>query len=479
MGRGRPARQPSIYTQGSFRLGTVIRPIREGKESDYDIDLVCELIVRKGGTNARRTKHAVGDRLKKHGTYRRMLDDEGKRCWTLLYAEDDGIGFHLDVLPCVPDPLLSQDVDQRFGVKAVALTDRKKQQQTYDWGAANPNGYGDRFDERQRVAFRRMSTLRKAQIQSRYSDLYARIDDVPDQLVCTPLQRAIQILKRHRDMRFAGHADEADKPISMIITTLAATAYQQESDLYSTLANFLDQIQHYQTTELIRCENDEWVIKNPVNPNENFADRWNEPDSRKADAFFQWINWVQEDMDEILNVTTRGGLETKLKSLFGDTPGRRAALNYTGEVPGLQKQPTSLMGKIGGILRFDVAHRQQPRWHISPTRYSVNIEAKYHRNGFRPTVFRSKGPALPKRSDLVFEAQTDVPKPYTVFWQVVNTGPEAARANQLRGTFYDSDKSGKKRRESTKYTGMHWVECFVVKNGQCVSRSGEFVVNIE
>ena len=26
---------------------------------------------------------------------------------------------------------------------------------------------------------------------------------------------------------------------------------------------------------------------------------------------------------------------------------------------------------------------------------------------------------------------------------------------------------------------MYWVECFVVKNGVCVARSGEFVVNIK
>ena len=30
---------PAIYPQGSFRLGTVVRPIRDGVETDYDIDL--------------------------------------------------------------------------------------------------------------------------------------------------------------------------------------------------------------------------------------------------------------------------------------------------------------------------------------------------------------------------------------------------------------------------------------------------------
>ncbi len=81
--------------------------------------------------------------------------------------------------------------------------------------------------------------------------------------------------------------------------------------------------------------------------------------------------------------------------------------------------------------------------------------------------------------NLEFQANTNVPKPYKVFWQVVNTGDEAQRAGQLRGDFYDSNRAGRSRTEATKYTGMHWVECFVVKDNVCVARSGEFVVNIE
>ena len=95
---------PSIYPQGSFRLGTVVRPLRDGIEADYDIDLVCELPIAKQWTDACSVKTMVGDRLRQHHRYRKLLDREGKRCWTLKYAEQDGIGFHLDVLPSVPDP---------------------------------------------------------------------------------------------------------------------------------------------------------------------------------------------------------------------------------------------------------------------------------------------------------------------------------------------------------------------------------------
>lgn len=470
---------PHVFPQGSFRLGTVVRPVRNGLECEYDIDLVCQLNAKGDAATAAGIKQMVGNRLKEHDTYRKMMDKEGRRCWTLNYAEQDGIGFHLDALPCIPNPIAGADIETKYAEKAIDLTNRNGDGKSYSWGKSNPAGYAQWFDDRQRESFTRIAALRKRDIQARYSKVFARVDDVPNQLVRTPLQRAIQILKRHRDTRFAGHRDEADKPISMIITTLMAVAYRQESDLYSTLANFLDSIQRYQDTLIICCVNDKWVIPNPVNSAENFADRWNDPDSQKPDAFFQWINWVREDIDEILNSASSSELEKHLCNAFGNSPGRKIAANYHGAMPGAQQPPKSLFQRVAGrLLRFDVAHRRSPQWHIAPTRYKASVSARYTRNGFRPTAFVSNSSPLLKGVGLVFEAETDVPKPYTVHWQVVNTGEEAVRAGQLRGNFYESGRTGRSRTEGTKYTGMHWVECFIVKDNVCVARSGEFVVNI-
>ena len=64
----------------------------------------------------------------------------------------------------------------------------------------------------------------------------------------TPLQRAIQILKRHRDVWFNKNRsayDEKAKPSSIIITTLAAHAYYNEGDLQQTLLKILTQMPHY------------------------------------------------------------------------------------------------------------------------------------------------------------------------------------------------------------------------------------------
>lgn len=471
---------PAIYPQGSFRLGTVVRPIRDGVETDYDIDLVCDLIMPKSQTNPRQVRHYVGDRLKEHATYKRLLDDEGKRCWTLLYAEEDGLGFHLDVLPCVPDPQTFAGVDIDKSLKSVALTDHSKATQSYDWGFTNPAGYADWFAERQQVVFGRTASLRKREIFLEHMDLFASVDDVPDQLVRTPLQRAIQILKRHRDIRFAVQPNSDERPISIIINTLAAHAYQQEPDVYTALANFLDQVSRYQETGLIRCENDQWMIANPVNPNENFADRWNEPDSGRPDAFFQWINWIQEDIDDLLNVASATELERTLQASFGETIGRKVAGAHKTQLPANQLPPVSAFGRVAKrLLRFDVAHRQSPTWHVQPTRHHARIKAKFLRNGFRPTAFGSNSTAIPKNTSVVFETKTDVPKPYAVYWQVVNTGVEAANARDLRGEFYDGSRSERIHRETTRYKGTHWVEAFIIKNEVCVARSGEFVVNIK
>ena len=70
-----------ITPQGSMNLGTVIRPISD--KDEYDVDLVC--LLKNGSTlPLSYIKSVVGDRLKEHGTYQRMLEPEGKRCWTMF-----------------------------------------------------------------------------------------------------------------------------------------------------------------------------------------------------------------------------------------------------------------------------------------------------------------------------------------------------------------------------------------------------------
>lgn len=336
---------PHIYPQGSFRLGTVVRPIKNGAESDYDIDLVVQLGINKHDTLPNALKTMVGNRLKENADYERMLDEESRRCWTLNYAEQDGIGFHMDILPAVAEEdlilhqLLEIGVPELMAECAIAISNKDGNGE-YSWAASNPNGYAMWFEDINKPMFSAISKRAKEILFENNRSIFNKIEDVPDQLVKTPLQRTIQIFKRHRDLRFAGLDFEADKPISMIITTLSARLYKNEADVYSTLKNILEKLnahaglltpgytltKEYSDLQLITRKDDgTWFIPNPVNPEENFADRWHENQNRKAIAFFQWVSWVYTDLIEISQHTDFSRVKKLMSYRFGDQLIEKAA----------------------------------------------------------------------------------------------------------------------------------------------------------
>ena len=203
--------KPDVYLQGSFKLGTEIRPFKHSKNADYDIDLVCTLGHRKYLTTPQTVKTQVGNRIKSNDTYKRLLDDEGKRCWTLNYAEEDNIGFHMDILPAVPE------TEETLPAHTIAATN-KNSDTHYSWTTSNPKGFAAWFYEKNGEAFNKARPVQKQTIFNQQKKLYQSVDEVPNIHVKTPLQRAIQLLKRHRDIRFSQSDIENFKPISMVIS---------------------------------------------------------------------------------------------------------------------------------------------------------------------------------------------------------------------------------------------------------------------
>src|SRR5690606_32934542 len=76
--------KPDVYPQGSFGLGTAIKPLGEGH---YDVDAVCLLRADPSAISQANLKRMVGDRLREHGTYGPRLNppEGGRRCWTIVY----------------------------------------------------------------------------------------------------------------------------------------------------------------------------------------------------------------------------------------------------------------------------------------------------------------------------------------------------------------------------------------------------------
>jgi len=459
--------QPEIYLQGSFKLGTEIRPHKNSKDADYDIDIVCRLDHEKDVTTPKTVKHQVGDHLKADGTYGKMLDDEGKRCWTLNYAEQDGVGFHMDILPAVQEswnPFREND----WYRSAIAVTNKCSDTGSYDWSTSNPKGFAEWFYDKNKTVFERIKQAQKQVIFENYKQdgLFDTRDSVPNIHVKTPLQRTIQLLKRHRDIRFSNHANEKHKPISMVITVLAAQIYNNEITIYDTLKNLLDVLSRHanqmQTTFrfnqdpaqsyyllITRTADGRWHIPNPTNHGENFADKWHEDGHARAKAFFQWVAWAKDDFINIAKVLDEDYYIKRLVS------------------PGSQ----------GSLVPF-ASHAQHPIWPLN-LNHSVQILAKYKASNAWYN-FQSGDP-LNKHLDLQFRAETNAPQPFDVYWQVVNTGVEAENAGELRGEIVPSRTAGSGgliQKERTFYTGVHWVKCFIVKNNACVACSREFIVKI-
>ena len=294
---------PSIYPQGSFALGTAVKPLGDG---EYDVDAVCQLKLASSQVTQKQLKDLVGDRLKHpQSRYKYMINprEGGRRCWTIQYA--DASKFHLDVLPAIPDSyswLLALGVPREFAETAICLTDRKTWNNPYSqWPRSNPKGYVAWFKNRMLVK------LEEAK-RSLALELRAEVDDIEDFDVRTPLQRLIQILKRHRDVRFNG---DEDKPISIIITTLAAQAYNNEADLADAILDVVPRMRSH-----IKYQEGVWSIPNPVNPEENFADKWNET-PRKAQMFFTWLTDVEREYSQLLTDQGFAKVGDYLRGTFG------------------------------------------------------------------------------------------------------------------------------------------------------------------
>ena len=309
----------NFYPQGSFRTGTVVRPVKDGVETDFDIDVVCELSTSKDAITPQAVKQSVGAVLRESEMYGKKLQPEEDRCWTLKYDAEliAGIGLKLDVVPCVKEPqkqilvLQAKSVPIEFAEQAVAITE--KGHGTYFWQASNPGGYGDWFDQINKRYLMLNLQDRKAQFLRENRNLFAAtatIEDVPDYYIKSPLQRVIQLIKRHRDIYYGRLSNGKNlRPISAIITTMAAkiaadaTVYQIDELLayvvtgmenYASLLNNRTPKARFfgDRADILQRKDHKWVISNPVNPEDNYADSWT---NETAEAFFRWVSVLKND----------------------------------------------------------------------------------------------------------------------------------------------------------------------------------------
>lgn len=199
--------------------------------------------------------------------------------------------------------------------------------------------------------------------------------------------------------------------------------------------------------------------------------------------FFAWLSTLQDD-DVVANstqITTALSRATKAvayeaddktadacnewRKVFGNRtfPAASATLERVFELRAIQKSDEEM------YIEDLVTEKIDESVNVTVSADFVGASAPAH-----PFAAFIKGHnLLPKRKDILFTAHVSGLEGYSLKWKIRNFGAEAERLGQLRGKIYDG--VGMTRKEGTLYEGIHYVECYVIKNEVCVARHIQLV----
>lgn len=339
---------PQVHVQGSFGMGTVIPPVSDAE--DYDVDAVCEFRkLTKAQTTQQDLKTLLGNEMAAYAREHNMNKPvvPHRRCWRLEYA--DGAQFHMDVTPGLLNGaeqrilLKAHGLDDRFANTSIAITDIDHPAYRIlspDWPRSNPRGYLKWFVGRMEVILeeRKRELVRKG--------IRAGTEAIPVYAVRTPLQSAVMILKRHRDIMFVSRSDE--RPISVILTTLGAHAYHGEAKISDALFSMLNGMQNH----IGRTPDGHFLIANPSDPTENFADKWRKHPERAA-AFFEWLERARHDFAHVAELSNKQLITETLAKSVG-----------SGVADRVRKRSASRLGApmvlTKGLVRSEAEARRAP-----------------------------------------------------------------------------------------------------------------------
>jgi hypothetical protein len=286
--------RPNIYPQGSMALGTTVKPI----EGPHDLDFVLQLSLDHLQVNPMTLIATLHQYLQGHGTYRNMVELKN-RCVRVVYANE----FFMDILPAC--------INTAGGGGCIKVPDRD----SLGWKDSNPLGFISWFGSKNVV------------VRS-FGDVIAKAQPLPSQEAVadkTPLQLAVQLWKRWRDIYYADRCEVA--PISIVLTTLAAEAYSPTESVSDALLNILRRVVFL--VENAARSGEVLSICNPSNRAEDLSERWK--NNREAyDAFVDGAHVFLRDFERVKR--GEGGYKL-LESLFGETVNvaiRKQAVRFQG-----------------------------------------------------------------------------------------------------------------------------------------------------
>lgn len=276
-------RKLRIYPQGSFRLKTTVKPL---KGNEYDLDFVAEL-PENSNITARQLYDHIYRILKNDGVHGNMVEKK-TRCIRINYAND----FHMDIMP---GQAISRNTNE------IIVPDRELKSWYHH---SNPIGYAEWFENQAKTQIRNyLFEIRKNQSAE-------PIDDQELTIRLEPLRRAVQLVKRYRDVYCENNSSEPVR--SIVICTLMgqiSSSYSNEIEIISDFCTYVNQ-------KIQMAQGEPFEVRNPV-VDEILTEKWRENKKNYKDFVNMMAN-LTKDIVKLKSETTNIGIVTQAKLMFGN-----------------------------------------------------------------------------------------------------------------------------------------------------------------
>lgn len=273
-----------IYSQGSFRLKTTVKPI---KDNEFDLDFVVELPESSAMTPLDLYNH-IYRILSSDGNHNNMVEKKN-RCIRINYKND----FHMDIMP---GKAINRNTNE------IIVPDRELKSW---WHHSNPIGYAEWFEMQAKTNIKKSLFARGI-----ISESAEPINEQEVVKKLEPLRRAVQLIKRYRDVFCDKNNCNPTK--SIVLCTLIGFVVCD----YSNEWEIIDDFCKYVNMQIRIAGNKPFVVKNPV-VDEILTEKWYENRQNYYD-FVSMISKLTDDVSALRKLTNNIEIAEKMKSMFGE-----------------------------------------------------------------------------------------------------------------------------------------------------------------
>lgn len=422
----------NLYQQGSFLIDTVVKPL---KRDEFDVDMVAEFDVEW------KPQHKVNEFYDKlYDSFdTKLYGDKLEKYRNSIRINYKG-NYHFDIMPVIKT--CTKDVFKAPDVKMSKWVDRA------------PKSYSEWFNEKCDLIMLNEGYIldNKAYFNTNIRDM--NIDELKKPLsfrMKAPLKRAVQLIKRARDVFFQG-VDEYI-PQSIVLTTLVANCYEGETEIVGFLKKVANSL------KMLAMQEEVFNLFNPIkNANENFTEKWQFHDEYfdNFKKFAFWFDYKVKNLESeniiILEKTCRSLFGEDYSSIIGESD---LLWNFDQQLRNKNKELFKQEKLIEDLFELDL-------------KYNVEIDCKVTQNGFREKLLSAMRILKKEKNLKFFIKNINVPGEYKCCWKVRNLGDVAERRECIRGNI-DLKRSEREMVEKSNFIGPHFVECYIIKNNKVVA----------